>query len=260
MMFHAAWKVVLAVALRVLVPVILIFISAIATARAQALPTATTTTPNIAISTSFDADSLGNRSIYLDSTFAPFGSIYETGMRFRATGNANWYRFLTSEDPRISAKGRNLEGGLLAGYAFSWERFRITGLVGPAFGQIVNQGVMIDRWGAKAVLDVYATPTDRTMASGSVSYSTITNYFQVEAKTGLKIFDDIYFGPETRFTWQQILPWDTNFSTNISTMRLGAHISGLSVGPAQIGISAGWAHDRQLGSGYYGGVNLYLPF
>src|SRR5689334_7437321 len=187
MMFHAAWKVVLAVALRVLVPVILIFISALATARAQALPTATTTTPNIAISTSFDADSLGNRSIYLDSTFAPFGSIYETGMRFRATGNANWYRFLTSEDPRISAQGRNLEGGLLAGYAFSWERFRITGLVGPAFGQIVNQGVKTDRWGAKAVIDVYATPTDRTMASGSVSYSTITNYFQVEAKTGLKI-------------------------------------------------------------------------
>ena len=130
--------------------------------------------------------------------------------------------------------------------------------MGPAIGQVVNQGVSTDRWGAKAVIEIYATPTDLTMATGSASYSTIANYLQLEAKTGLKIFKDVYLGPEARFTWQQI----PNISpqTNVATMRLGAHVSALRIGPTQIAVSGGWAHDQQLGSGYYGSVNLYLPF
>ncbi len=43
-------------------------------------------------------------------------------------------------------------------------------------------------------------------------------------------------------------------------MHLGAHVSALTLGPALIGVSGGWAHDRQLGNGYYGSVSLYLPF
>lgn len=211
-----------------------------------------------AVSGSFDADSIGNRSVYVDGTYAPFSDIDASGMLFRATGTADWYRFLATENPRVVGTGHNFEGGLLAGYAISSERFNIAGLVGPAFGQIVNQGVSTDRWGAKAVIEVYATPTDLTIASGSASYSTIANYLQVEAKTGLKIFNDVYVGPEARFTWQQI----PNISpqTNVATMRLGAHVSALRIGPTQIAVSGGWAHDQQLGSGYYGSVNLYLPF
>src|SRR5207247_11346059 len=55
---------------------------------------------HVAVSTSFDADSLGNRNVYVDATFAPFSGIYESGARVRLTGSANWYRFVTSEDPR----------------------------------------------------------------------------------------------------------------------------------------------------------------
>ena len=227
---------------------------------------------HIAVNSSFDADSLGNRSAYVDGTFAPFG-IYESGVRFRLTGDASWYRFLASEDPRIFATGHSLEGGLLAGYGVSLPRFRITGLVGPAFGQTVNPGVITDRWGVKAVIEMYARPTDWTMASGSVSYSTIANELQVQTKAGIKIFEDVYFGPEAKFTWRELLPWQTNISppfvtftsvdspqTSIATMHLGAHISALNIGPVLIGVSGGWAHDRQLGSGYYGSASLYLPF
>jgi hypothetical protein len=250
------------------------------TARAQYLPPPNAAESpiiiepqHIAVVSSFDADSIGNRSAYVDGTFAPFSGIYESGIRVRATGSASDYRYLLSDDPRILGTGRYLEGGLLAGYGVWLPRFSLTGLVGPTFGDIVNQGVTTDKWGAKAVIEMNARPTDWTMASGSVSYSTIANKLQAEAKAGLKIYGDVYFGPEAKFTWQQIFPWQISFftpsivtttpvspQTSIATMRLGAHVSALNIGPVLIGVSGGWAHDRQLGSGYYGSANLYLPF
>jgi Cellulose biosynthesis protein BcsS len=276
MMLHAAWKLAVAVDLRILVRVVLSFISAIATARAQALQTATAAvtpniiSPNIAVTSSFDADSLGNRSIYLDSTFAPLGSLYESGMRFRATGDASWYRFLTSEDPRTLARGHSLEGGLLAGYAASLSGFRITGLIGPVLGTNAYPGVTTNRLGAKAVVEMYAKPTDWTMASGSISYSTTTNQLQVQGKAGLRIAGDLYFGPEAKFKWKDILPWQVDFApmsmtpvspqTSVANMYVGAHISTLNLGPLMIGVSGGWAHDRQLGSGFYGSASVYIPF
>jgi len=226
---------------------------------------------HVAVNSSFDADSIGNRSVYMDGTFAPFSGIYESGVRFRVMGDASWYRFITSEDPRAFGTGHYLDGGLLAGYGIWQPRFSVTGLVGPVFGQIVNQSVTTDRVGARAAIEIYARPTDSTMVSGSLSYSTITNYLQVQAKVGLKIFGNVYVGPDTKFAWQQILPWQINFSTSsfatpvspqtgVAYMHLGAHVSALTLGPALIGVSGGWAHDRQLGNGYYGSVSLYLPF
>ena len=227
---------------------------------------------HVAVSTSFDADSLGNRNVYVDATFAPFSGIYESGARVRLTGSANWYRFVTSEDPRTLGSGHYLEGGLLAGYGIWGPGFGVNWLVGPAFGESVNEGVVTDRWGAKALIEMYARPTNLTMASGSVAYSTIANNLQAQAKVGIRIFGDVYFGPEAKFTWQRILPFQINFSSSaisttpvspqerIATTRVGAHISALNIGPVLFSISGGWAHDRQLGSGYYGGVSLYQPF
>lgn len=264
--------------LRFLVPCVLIISMGAARAQYLPLPNAVESPINIepqhfAVSSTFNADSIGNRSAYVDGTFAPYSGIDESGIRVRATGDANWYRFVATENPRVVGTDQSLEGALLAGYAISSERFSITGLLGPAFGDVDRQGLTAYRWGAKAVIEMYATPTDLTMVSGWVSYSTIANYLQVEAKTGLKIFGDVYFGPETKLTWQQILPWQVNFSTNafftttavspqtsIARMHLGAHISALNIGPVEIAVSGGWAHDRHLGSGYYGSVNLYQPF
>jgi hypothetical protein len=229
-------------------------------------------TQHVELSSSFDADSIGDRSANVEATFAPFGND-ESGVRFRATGDADWYRFVASQDPRVIGEGHDIQGGLLAGYGVALPRFSLTGLVGPAFGQIVNQDVRTDRWGVQAVVDMYSTPTDWSMASASVSYVTIANYLQVQAKAGVKIFGGVYFGPEAKFSWQQILPFQLNFftpavvtatsvssQTSISMMRLGAHLSALNIGPVAIGVSGGWAHSQQLGSGYYGSANIYVPF
>jgi hypothetical protein len=226
----------------------------------------------LAVSGGFDADSIGSRTAYVDSTFAPFG-IYESGGRFRLSGVASWYKFVTTEEPRTLGSGRYLEGAFLAGYGIYVPGFGIAWFVGPAFGESVNEGVVTDRWGVKAALEMSAKPTDLTMASMSANYSTVANNAQVQAKVGLKIFGDVYFGPEAKFTWQKIFPFQVNFGSTsivtttsvsaqeqIATTRVGAHISALTIGPSFIALSGGWAHDRQLGSGYYGNVTLYQPF
>jgi hypothetical protein len=227
---------------------------------------------HVAASGYVDADSLGNRDIYADGTFAPFSGIYESGIRFRVTGDASWYRFLASDSPRTLGTGSYLEGDFLAGYGFWLPQFDVTALVGPAFAQIDNLGVITERWGVTASIDINVRPTDWTNASASVKYASVSNNLQVQAKAGFKIFDGVYAGPEAKLQWQQVLPFQLNFftssfvtatpvspETNISYMHLGA-FTAVNVGPVVFGLSGGWAHDHQLGSGYYGSAGLYLPF
>jgi hypothetical protein len=227
---------------------------------------------HIAVSGYSDADSLGNRTIYADGTFAPFSGIYESGIRFRVTGDASWYRFLVSDNPRTLGTGRYLEGDFLIGYGLWLTQFNVTGLVGPAFAQIDNLGVTTERWGVKGSIDINVRPTDWTIASASANYSTVSNNLQVQVKAGLKILDGVYVGPEAKFQWQRILPVQINFftssfttatpvspETNISYMHLGA-FSAVNVGPVVVGLSGGWADEHQLGSGYYGSASLYVPF
>jgi hypothetical protein len=230
------------------------------------------TPQHIAASGYVDADSLGNRTIYADGTFAPFSGIYESGVRFRVTGDASWYRFLANDNPRTLGAGSYLEGDFLVGYGFELPKFNITGLIGPAFAQIDNLGVMTERWGVTASIDINVKPTDRTNASASVKYASVSNTLQVQAKAGLKVLDGVYVGPEVKFQWQQILPIQLSFftssfitatpvspETNIAYMHLGA-FSAINVGPVVVGLSGGWAHDHQLGSGYYGTAGFYVPF
>jgi hypothetical protein len=221
---------------------------------------------------SVDADSLGNRSVYLDTTFAPFSGIYDTGIRFRATGDADWYRFISNQNPRTLGSGHDLQAGAMAGYNVSRELFSITGLVGPVFGNIINEGVTTNRLGVQTALEMQLTPTDLTVAAASVSYSTIANNLQVQGKAGLKIFDIATVGPETKFQWQRILPFQVAFltpafvttapvsaQTSVSYMHIGAYTT-FSIGSASVGVSGGWADSPQLGSGYYGTASVYVPF
>jgi hypothetical protein len=92
----------------------------------------------------------------------------------------------------------------------------------------------------------------------------------VEAKAGLKLFEIVTVGPETKLAWQHTLPFQVNLTptsfttspesqSNIFYMHLGAY-STVSIGSASVGVSGGWADSPQLGSGYYGSVSVYVPF
>jgi hypothetical protein len=100
------------------------------------------------------------------------------------------------------------------------------------------------------------------MASTSAAYSTVTNNLQVQAKLGLKIFGDVYFGPEAKFTWQKVFPFQVNFSPtsiattapvspqeHVATTRVGGHLSAVSLGPVLFSTAA-----------LLTTVSLYRPF
>jgi hypothetical protein len=94
------------------------------------------------------------------------------------------------------------------------------------------------------------------MAYNSLSYSTIANFLQLQSKVGVRLTGDFYTGPEVNFSWRNVTP---TFN-NIAVMRLGWHVSAMTFGPVLVGISSGWAHSRDLGSGYYGGLSFYGTF
>jgi hypothetical protein len=200
--------------------------------------------------------SLGGRSVDVNATFAPFGNVNDTGFRVRLSGNASSYRFVTGDNPTTLGSGHSLEGGVLAGYQWSLPRISIIGLIGPTFAESNDDGVKRGQWGAKTVLSAYALPSDRTMAFGSISYSIVSNFLQMQAKAGVRLVGNVYVGPETIFSWRNVVP-GTN---NVAEMRLGGHISAVSFGPVQMGVSGGWDHQQNLGSGYYGSVNFYLTY
>jgi len=220
------------------------------------IPEASARTQHVAVDGSAVANSLGGRSLDLNGTLAPFGDINESGFRLRASGSANWYKFITGEDPRTFGTGHSIEGSLLAGYQWSMQRLSITGLIGGAVGESWDQGIRSTHLGAKTTVSLYTTPWDHTMAYGSLSYSTVANFLQLQSKAGVRLIGNFYVGPEVNFSWRNVVP---SFS-NVATARFGGHISSMSFGPILVGVSAGWAHEHELGWGYYGGVNFYGTF
>jgi Cellulose biosynthesis protein BcsS len=211
---------------------------------------------HVAVDGSTVISSLGDRSFDLNGTFAPWSDINESGLRLRLSGSANWYRFVTGDNPRTFGSGHSVEGNILAGYQISLPRVSFIGLIGGAAGESHDQGVSRTYWGAKTTVSMYATPWDSTMAYGSVSYSTVANSLQLQSKAGVRLLGPFYIGPEVNFSWRNVTP---SFN-NIAATRVGAHVSALAVGPVFVGISGGWAHNRDVGSGYYGGMNFYVTF
>lgn len=211
---------------------------------------------HVAIDGSGSATSLGDRSFDLSGTFAPFSEINESGFRIRLSESASWYRFISNQYPLTFGTGHTLESGVLAGYQLSLERISFLGLIGAAFAVGDDDGVHSTRWGAKSVLSMYARPSDQTMAYASASYSTIANFVQLQSKVGVKLVGDFYIGPEANFSWRNAL----SSTNNVSVIRIGGHISSVAFGPIQCGVSAGWARQQDLGSGYYGGANFYWTF
>ena len=190
------------------------------------------------------------RSQDVNLTLAPFGSAGETGFRFRLTGSESWYRFISDPELGTMARGHSLEENLLVGYGIVIPRVSMIALIGPALVQSNDNGVKTKRDGAKAVFSIYARPSDDTMAYGNFFYSTISNAYQAQMKMGVKVPGNFFFGPELQYQGR-----DHN-----DQQRLGAHASGIDLGPAQLSLSGGWAHDRQMGSGYYASVNVYASF
>jgi hypothetical protein len=210
----------------------------------------------VAVSSSAVASMLGEGSVSFNATLAPFGNIDDSGFRLRLSAGDSWYRFVTADAPRTFGSGHTRDVGLQAGYQLSLERMSFVGVAGPVFAESISRDESRSRVGVKTDLSMYATPTDQTMFYGSASYSTLGDAVLVQAKYGWKLPGELHLGPEASLSWRDALP----SYGNVAVMRIGGHISGLPVGSAQFGLSSGWTHVHDLGSGVYGGANLYWTF
>jgi len=208
---------------------------------------------NAAVDGSAIVSGLRDNSFDVNGTFSPFGNIDESGFRTRLSASASWYRFITNPNPLSYGSGHTVEGSLLAGYQVSLPRVSFIALIGPTVAESDDDGVSATRFGARTAVSMYARPSPDTMAYGSVSYSTIAQFVQFQAKTGLRLGGNFFVGPEVSFNWRNVVP---SFQ-NVAQMRFGGHVSAITFGPAQIGFSAGWAKDHDLGSSFYAGVNAY---
>src|SRR5262249_13127285 len=103
---------------------------------------------------------------------------------------------------------------------------------------------------------MYVLPTDLTMVYGSVTYSTIEDAVEAQTKVGINLLGNFYIGPEAAFSWRNVRNVTPSFD-NVAELRVGGHISAITLGQVQAGLSAGWTHQDQVGSGYYGGLEFY---
>jgi opacity protein-like surface antigen len=191
----------------------------------------------------------GGKSFDFNATFAPFGSIYETGFRIRLTPSYSWYQYKL-DDTGTLGSGYSVESDILPGIGVATPRASFIVLVGPAFVQSYDSGRTKSQQALKTVASVYATPTDRTMFYGSFNYITLGSGYQMQLKTGLKVPLGFYLGPEIKLSGS---------NGNMQT-RLGAHLSALKVGNVFFSFTGGFLHDDQLGPGQFVSVNLYTTF
>jgi hypothetical protein len=210
----------------------------------------------LAFDMSLDTSSLRSGTLDANLTLAPLGGIYDSGMRLRLSAGASWYRYLANDNPREIGSGWNTEASALLGYGLALRRASFVMLVGPSVSEGKNQGIKRSATGAKAVISVYARPTDDSMAYASLTHSTIQSTTRVQAKFGLRSVADTYIGPETSLAWSR----DDPRITRDLLRTLGVHVSSMRMGPWYAGVSAGRTRDHDLGYGYYLALGIYGAF
>lgn len=91
--------------------------------------------------------------------------------------------------------------------------------------------------GARFAAELWCEPTERTMITGDLSFSTIATNNSARAAYGWRVLEDLlggfYAGPETQYF----------ASDGYRQLRLGAHITGLKAEAYEWSAAAGWAAD-----------------
>ncbi len=210
----------------------------------------------VQLENSSDVTSIGTLSTDLTLTVSPLGVYYESGPRVRVTGSWSRYSYWGDAQQTIKYTGTDRQGDFLLGYAWAFERASVMGAIGPSLVYSVQrptQGVakQINRRGLTLYGATFGNPTQSTMAYAQARYSTISKSYLVQAKTGVAIGPGLYAGPEVTYT---------GGTRGFAHFRLGAHITGVKMGPALLGLSSGFVRDRHLGSGIYGGSFLMVNF
>lgn len=196
-----------------------------------------------------------NYSAWIGALIAPFGDLDTSGVRVLISGEGGAYSYPVTGG---SIDGIMTGGSLLAGYGFEGDNYSVNLLAG---GNAANHNLSaIDATnpvqgtaaGVKAHIDASVNPTPSTLVYGEGEYSTAFRTYYVNGKFGIQVpgIEGLFFGPEAGVSGdQQSNQW-----------RVGAHLTEFTVGPVQVGLSAGYADDSDAGASPYGHVELSSSF
>jgi hypothetical protein len=183
------------------------------------------------------------------------GTLQQSGFRLKLEGLAGTYGYQQA-DIDASERGKQYEGGALAGYQAVWKNATLAAYLGvdvrentiPAADPVNT--ALGTRVGFKAAIDAYLRPTDQTMLSTYASYSTAYDAYYARLRAGYSVFGLGYLGPELTFLGDDYY----------GQTRLGAHFSGIQVGALQVGVAGGYVWDRGFKDGYFGTLELRAGF
>jgi hypothetical protein len=197
-----------------------------------------------------------NNSIFVGAGGAAAidGTLRERGVRVKIEALAGTYEYRTDSGTKV--QGEQMEGAALVGYEWIWREAKLAGYVGLA---VRNTSLSIadpanpvvgTSYGVKSAIDFYARPTERTMVSAYGSFTTNDKAYFTRLKAGYRIGEGVHLGPEAAFLGNDFY----------NQWRIGAHLTGVQLGPMQVSLSAGYQFDREQKAGAYGSVDVRAQF
>jgi opacity protein-like surface antigen len=204
--------------------------------------------------TGFDA-SKDSYSAWAGALIAPFAGLDTSGIRVLILGEGGAYSYPVTGG---SIDGIMTGGSLLAGYGFEGDNYSINLLAGGNAANHMLSAVDTENsvqgtaFGVQAHADARVNPTPSTLVYGEGSYSTAFRAYYANTKFGIQIANitGLFIGPEAGVLGDRhSIQW-----------RLGAHLTEFTVGPVQVGLSAGYAKDSDVGASPYGHIELSSTF
>jgi hypothetical protein len=191
---------------------------------------------------------------YMGVLYAPYG-MDKSGLRVSAFGLGGEYRY--HGDPTETFKGRFVTADVLVGWSHVFNNGAFTLQVGANYQNHrirptdPNNSVVGSETGFKVQGDLWVNPTQRTLVYALASYSTAFNTYYSIGRLGYDfVGTGVFFGPEVGGLGND----------RTDQFRVGAHLTGIRVGPGKVTISSGWMRERDEGSGWYAAGNIDFSF
>lgn len=197
----------------------------------------------------FGVDWNSHKSIagYTGILYAPYG-MDKSGLRLSAFGLVGHYEYRGGETGFERFKGNFVSSDALVGWSHVFNNGAFTVQIGANYQDHrvrpddPNNPVQGSKLGFKVQADIWVEPTERTLIYALGSYSTAFDTYYALGRFGYDFASTkVYFGPEVGALGND----------RTDQQRVGAHLTGIKIGPGKVTISGGWMHERGEGNGGY---------
>jgi len=203
----------------------------------------------------FGVDWTSHRSLagYMGVLYAPNG-MEQSGLRLSAFGLTGRYRYQGDAE---TFRGKFVSSDALVGSSHVFNNGALTLAVGVNYQDHSvtpfdpSNSVQGAKTGFKVQGDLWVNPTPKTLVYLLGSYSTAFDTYYAIGRLGYDLAGSgAFVGPEV----------GGQGNDRTDQLRLGAHVSGISLGTAKLGVSGGWVRERGEGGAWYATGNIDFTF